>query len=189
MSVTSTILPCTVDTYWANINGGPVAPGNTGIITSLYGPRQPFQDPDTGIWTGGFHTGLDVAYAPWTSGSVPLVALFAGTVDALSYNPNSAGHAIRVRGDDGSTYFEYFHMSGPPLVSLGQRICAGMVIGYIGNTGLSTGPHLHLGVFVAWQYVDPMYFLLAHREVGELILGSQYFDEYGHYHDEYGNWA
>lgn len=190
MSVARTILPVTVNLGLATVTGGPVADDNPGLITSLFGQRPPFQDPDTGIWTSDFHSGLDIAYAPWTAGVVPLLALFAGTVEAKSYNPNSAGHAIRIQSDDGQpTYFEYFHMSEASPFNVGDKVCAGQQIGLIGSTGLSTGPHLHLGIIANWVYIDPLPFLWGCRDVGELIPGTGYFDACGGYHDELGHYS
>ena len=48
----------------------------------------------------------------------------------------------------------YYHLSGF-AVSAGQNVSKGQLIGYSGNTGFSTGPHLHWGLKVNGSYVDP----------------------------------
>ena len=53
---------------------------------------------------------------------------------------------------------EYLHMSRY-IVSMGQKISAGQTIGYVGSTGISTGPHLHFAVKEDGNYTDPMPYL------------------------------
>ena len=52
----------------------------------------------------------------------------------------------------------YGHLS-KTVVRKGQDVARGMTVGYVGNTGLSTGPHLHYEVWIGTQVVDPMHFL------------------------------
>lgn len=188
MSTAATILPVTVDPILATVQGGPFDQHTTGYITSLYGPRAPIQDPDTGIWTQPFHSGLDIAIWPYTDligGIHNLHALFAGTIK-WNFSDPIYGNAVWVESDDG-TVVEYFHMYAPCQYAVGMRVPAGAVLGKVGNTGLSTGPHLHLGIILpGGGYIDPLPFLWGTRDVGELILGTGYFDEWGGYHDEYG---
>lgn len=64
-------------------------------------------------------------------------------------NPNVGGNYVFIRHDDG-TVGEYFHLKFRGVaVEIGQRVEAGELLGYTGNTGYSGGPHLHFMVFKA----------------------------------------
>lgn len=92
----------------------------------------------TGFWSSA-HTGLDFA-AP--SGT-PIVAVTGGLVTQAGYD-GAYGYKTVVQADDG-TEFWYCHQSAI-LVSVGQTVDPGEVIGAVGSTGNSTGSHLHLEV-------------------------------------------
>lgn len=95
------------------------------------------------------HTGLDFA-AP--SGT-PVMSVANGTVTETSY-AGSYGNRIIVTLDDGTEIW-YAHLSGY-AVNAGEPVTGGSVIGYVGSTGNSTGPHLHLEVRPgAGDAVDP----------------------------------
>ena len=189
MSLPKDFLPVTVDYNLATIQGGPFDRDVTAYITSLYGPRAPIQDPDTGIWMPPFHSGLDTSVWPVASGVYKIRSLFGGTVEQVDYVNDANGYSVAVISEDGQWYAEYFHLSDPPLVSKGQLIPAGKHLGYEGTTGYSTGPHLHLGLAYQWTYVDPLPILASARDVGEIVEASNYFDVEGWYHDEYGNYS
>ena len=99
-----------------------------GRRTSSYGQR----------W-GRLHAGVDLAAG---TGS-PVVAAAAGRVKSAG-TESGYGRCVRIILDDG-TETVYAHMSRL-LVSDGQRVRAGELIGREGNTGRSTGPHLHFEV-------------------------------------------
>ena len=85
----------------------------------------------------------------------PVLAAREGVVVAVLLKYSSGGedpsfldraNIVTIVHDDG-TLAEYAHLSpGPPLVARGQHVEAGQLIGYSGNTGYSTGPHLHFVV-------------------------------------------
>ncbi len=95
-----------------------------------------------------FHRGWDIGGDfGW-----PIVSVLAGTVAGVGYN-SSAGNFVRV--DHGNGYETvYFHMS-KQLVAVGDEVKQGTTIGLVGSTGVSSGPHLHFGVRVNGNYVDP----------------------------------
>lgn len=115
-------------------------PGNT-RITSRYGPR-----------SGDIHYGLDIA-APIGS---PVIAIESGVVTGASPNGGTAGTYVKIKHEkDGRTWeSKYFHLSAYN-VSIGQNVERGSVIANSGNTGFSTGPHLHLGITINGVYTNP----------------------------------
>lgn len=118
-----------------------------GTITEYYGMRV---HPITGAWV--LHQGLDIGVAEGT----PIFAVRAGTVTAATYN-DSAGNYVTIDHADGFRSI-YMHMA-VYIVSAGQEVAAGQVIGYVGSTGESTGPHLHIGISYNGVYLDPQGYL------------------------------
>jgi murein DD-endopeptidase MepM/ murein hydrolase activator NlpD len=93
--------------------------------------------PITGVWK--MHNGADSRGAPY---GTPIRAAHAGTA-RHGWEAGGAGTYVTVQGDAVAT--AYFHMSSR-AVGNGVWVNAGQVIGYVGSTGLSTGPHLHFEV-------------------------------------------
>lgn len=112
-------------------------------FSSPYGYRV---HPVYGDWR--FHSGVDLA-AP--SGT-PIIASRAGRVKTTTYDWAS-GYYVTLDHLDG---FEtkYLHMTHY-IVSEGEYVNAGQVIGYVGSTGTSTGAHLHFGVYYNGSSVNP----------------------------------
>jgi len=71
-------------------------------------------------------------------------------------HPVNGGFVV-IRHEDG-TESEYAHLA-TTFVRIGQRIHAGQVIGRVGDTGLATGPHLHLGMKKGGKYLNPLLYL------------------------------
>uniref|UniRef100_UPI0016038BA5 M23 family metallopeptidase n=1 Tax=Nocardioides pelophilus TaxID=2172019 RepID=UPI0016038BA5 len=90
-------------------------------------------------WSSGYHTGLDFA-AP--SGT-PIMSVANGVVTSVGYE-GAYGNQTIVTLEDGTEIW-YNHQTSY-AVSEGDNVVAGEVIGYVGSTGNSTGPHLHLEV-------------------------------------------
>ena len=95
------------------------------------------------------HNGIDMACPQGT----PIYATRAGTVTTASYQAGGAGYYVSINHGDGFSSI-YMHMTNY-VVSSGQSVAAGQLIGYVGSTGVSTGPHLHFGVSYAGTYVNP----------------------------------
>lgn len=90
-----------------------------------------------------YHNGIDIA-TPWHLGMPPLYACRSGTVTRAGWDPWGLG--LKVHIDHGSGYETvYGHMSRID-VGYGQRVSRGQVIGLMGSTGRSTGPHVHFMV-------------------------------------------
>jgi murein DD-endopeptidase MepM/ murein hydrolase activator NlpD len=97
------------------------------------------------------HAGIDWAGPPGT----PVVAAGNGTVEEAGYK-GQYGNYIRIRHANGYQT-AYGHMRNvAPGIHSGLKVRQGQVIGYIGTTGLSSGPHLHFEVLVNNRWVDPL---------------------------------
>ena len=124
-----------------------VMPADSGEITSGFGYRA---DPFTG--GGAFHPGLDFRGAF----GAPIHAAADGTVSFVG-QIRGYGNVVEVSHGNG-LLTRYAHMS-KTMAKVGQRVAAGDVIGAIGSTGRSTGPHLHFEVRINGSVVNPRPFL------------------------------
>lgn len=86
------------------------------------------------------HTGIDLGMPEGTQ----LRSLFDGTVENVWDHAGAIGNGVKIRTDDG-VHTIYGHMSKVD-VHVGDKIHSGDLIGLSGNTGNSTGPHLHFGM-------------------------------------------
>ena len=98
------------------------------------------------------HTGIDIA-AP--SGA----AIWAADGGTIVYATWVSGYGNTVAIDHGGGISTLYAHQSSTAVSYGQRVKKGQVIGYVGSTGFSTGPHLHFEVRVNGAPVDPMGYL------------------------------
>lgn len=115
-----------------------------GLLTDQFGWRI---HPVYG--TSHFHDGIDLDARVGT----PLRAVTSGTVTFAS---RYGGYGLAVKIDHGrGVVTQYSHMSSIE-VEVGQRVAAGEHLGYSGNTGVTTGPHLHFSLFVNSSPVDPL---------------------------------
>lgn len=119
-----------------------------GFITSRFGGRA---DPFTG--RSEQHKGLDISARTGT----PIYAPGKGTV-IFSGVENGYGNSVLLQHGGGITT-RYAHMSRR-AVSEGQTVQRGDVIGYVGSTGRSSGPHLHYEVRLNGVNVDPLRYIL-----------------------------
>jgi len=129
-----------------NTNAGYIKPVS-GRVTSSYGYRI---HPILGYRK--LHTGIDFAA---TSGT-PIKATRAGTVIRASYNSTYGNNVIIDHGNGVTTL--YAHMSALNT-SYGSKVSQGQIIGYVGSTGMSTGPHLHLEFRLNGNLVNPAPYL------------------------------
>ena len=109
----------------------------------------------SGLWSH-CHTGLDFAAPTGT----PIHAIANGTVTSVGYE-GAYGNQTIVTLDDGTELW-YCHQN-EFAVSVGDRVTIGQVIGYVGSTGNTTGPHVHIEVRPGGgDPVDPYEALVAH---------------------------
>jgi murein DD-endopeptidase MepM/ murein hydrolase activator NlpD len=108
--------------------------------------------------SGHSHQGQDLAAAEGT----PVVAPRGGLVEAVQYQANGAGHYVVLDGDDEDHDYVFMHLrTGSITVEEGDRVRTGQRIGEVGNTGRSSGPHLHFEIWVGGWYtggepIDPL---------------------------------
>ena len=138
----------TTPSVQAPSSSGWVCPVPYYTLTSPFGMRV---HPISGKWK--MHNGVDMAAAKGT----PIYAAKSGKVTTASYQAGGAGYYVSINHGDGfsSVYMHMTHF----IVSPGQYVTAGQVIGYVGSTGGSTGPHLHFGISYNGSYVNPMNYI------------------------------
>ena len=95
-----------------------------------------------------FHHGLDMA----ANKGVPIYAAADGTVMESRYD-KGYGHYIKIK-HKGEVQTLYGHMSRRRVRSQ-QKVRQGQIIGYVGSTGISTGPHLHFEIIKQNKKIDP----------------------------------
>ncbi len=125
-----------------------ITPVSGYTLTSPFGMRK---HPVLG--TNRMHNGIDMACSQGT----PIYATRAGTVTTASYQAGGAGYYVSINHLDGFSSI-YMHMTNF-VVSAGQSVSQGQLIGYVGSTGISTGPHLHFGISYAGSYVNPLAYI------------------------------
>lgn len=98
------------------------------------------------------HRGVDFRAGAGT----PIPAAGAGRVVKRAYQAGGAGNYIRIR-HNGSYETQYMHMSRfAKGVNVGTNVRQGQIIGYVGSTGVSTGPHLHYEIIKDGKHVNPL---------------------------------
>ena len=129
-------------------------PGFT-IITTSFGEVYNLVDP-----AGSAHTGADIA-----GGGInctPIYAIQSGTVTTSGYSNYGYGNYVIINHgeciDNNSSYISLYGHCSSLVAKEGEHVEKGQLIGYVGTTGNSTGPHLHLAVRENGQRVDPLKF-------------------------------
>jgi murein DD-endopeptidase MepM/ murein hydrolase activator NlpD len=125
----------------ADVSGSGFAWPIRGRINSPFGPRG-----------GGFHSGIDIQ----ASIGDPVYSAAGGRVTAASYS-SGYGNAVTIDHGDGLSTL-YAHLS-QMNVSVGQEVGVQELVGLAGNTGRTTGPHLHFEVRIDGSAVNPINYL------------------------------
>jgi murein DD-endopeptidase MepM/ murein hydrolase activator NlpD len=131
------------DIYFATPNGLPVE----GRITSYYEKRR---HPISGAEE--FHTGIDVSA---NSGS-PVRATADGIV---SFSGWSGGNGYLVVLEHGHGFSTFYAHNKKNIVKVGEKVKRGDVIGLVGKTGNSTGPHVHYEIWKNERHVNPIKYI------------------------------
>lgn len=121
-----------------------ITPVAYSYVSSPFGYRW---HPVTGEWA--MHNGVDL---PASKGT-PIYATRSGYVTIATYH-RTAGNYVTINHQDGYSSV-YMHMTRY-VVSKGEYVKAGQLIGYVGSTGRSKGDHLHFGISYNGSYVNPM---------------------------------
>ena len=124
-----------------------------GVITSYCGERE-----NPILHKQETHNGLDIAVPEGTD----VIAVKSGTVTEVRTSA-TYGKVLEYETKDGYTVM-YAHLS-KVLVKQGEEIKQGQVVAKSGNTGLSTGPHLHYSLWKGETLLDPMEYLSAENMV------------------------
>jgi murein DD-endopeptidase MepM/ murein hydrolase activator NlpD len=142
---------------WTQLADAPSMWPIEGPVTSSFGERE---DPFNG--EGAFHAGIDIS-AP---NGTPVRATADGEVSGASMGAGYGREVVLNHGHDVMTV--YGHLSALAVLP-GQRVTRGQVIGYVGQTGRSTGPHLHYEVRVHNVPVNPhKYMRMTYAQVANL---------------------
>ncbi len=149
------LMPGTFAAY-SRPSGVPAGLPVQGSVSQPFGPTQLAREPSY-TWNGQlyshFHTGVDLAASQGT----PIHATLGGTVEIRS-DPEGYGNLVVVH--DGPWDVLYGHTSGQPVgVQTGATVRAGDVVGYVGSTGNSSGPHVHYELRYQGQVIDPTPFM------------------------------
>ncbi len=131
-----------------------------GVLGSLFGWRI---DPLNG--RSALHTGLDFPSEPGTA----IVAAAGGVVVTQEYHP-AYGNMVEI--DHGNDLVTRYAHASRVLVKKGDLIKRGQKIAEVGNTGRSTGPHLHFEVLVQDVFQDPQKFLLSGQKIPPVQLAA-----------------
>ncbi len=121
------------------------------------------------------HSGVDLVAVAENGGAISdwVCAFDAGEVIEAGYSERS-GYYCKIKHDETlSTIYCHFK-KGTLRVEKGDKVEKGAILGYMGSTGRSTGAHLHLGVSLFGEWVDPeKYFDKNLSEVNKLILSTE----------------
>jgi murein DD-endopeptidase MepM/ murein hydrolase activator NlpD len=120
-------------------------PLDTVSITQYFG-NTAFATANAQIYSGKGHSGIDLRASIGTPVKASLSGVVAGVANTDKiYGCYSYGKWVMLKHEDGLSTL-YAHLS-LQTVKVGQQVATGQVIGYSGNTGYTTGPHLHFGVY------------------------------------------
>jgi murein DD-endopeptidase MepM/ murein hydrolase activator NlpD len=106
------------------------------------------------------HRGIDISNH---RAGDPIVATADGQVVAVEFDMNGFGNNIIIAHRHGF-FTRYAHMQRFN-VQIGQRVQQGEIIGWVGNTGLSTGPHLHYEVHIGSEVVNPFQYITMRSRI------------------------
>lgn len=131
--------------HWQHI---PSISPTTGRYASTFGARV---HPITGV--SRMHNGIDIANSRWT----PIYASADGVVTVSRYSESFGNYVALDHGNGYVTKYAHMQLNS---VKQGQFVKRYQLLGYMGNTGLSAGPHLHYEVWYNSKAVNPLRYIL-----------------------------
>ncbi|MCA9347274.1 M23 family metallopeptidase [Candidatus Saccharibacteria bacterium] len=136
-----------------------------GYISDEFGSEQQFRLD----WGLGAHTGIDIANQNGLIGE-PVTPFMTGTVLFVDQVDDSAcGINVKLQHDFNITS-TYCHLSSAVNIAPTTEVHPGDIIGYMGSTGASTGPHLHLTTAVYGIPINPRTFLVGEPEGSTVVV-------------------
>jgi murein DD-endopeptidase MepM/ murein hydrolase activator NlpD len=148
LQASSAALTARIQAAQANRGGSTTTPSSAGLIWPV---SAPITSPFGWRW-GRMHDGIDLGAPAGT----PIKAAASGTVIYCGWESGYGNLTVIDHGGNLAT--AYGHQSSI-AVACGQQVAQGQVIGYVGSTGHSTGPHLHFEVRINGSPVDPLGYL------------------------------
>ncbi|QMV28498.1 putative endopeptidase [Arthronema virus TR020] len=149
----------------------PFKPGTKFVKTGEYLEQRPTHK----------HAGVDYAADEGT----PIIAHIPMKVVKIEYNDGGYGHYVTTQGADGK-FYRYAHLPARPRLNVGQNIDAGQAFAVVGNSGFSTGAHLHFEVLNRNTYgttdtLDPIEYMkrFTPNSSPQLPRGQNYSQFYG----------
>jgi murein DD-endopeptidase MepM/ murein hydrolase activator NlpD len=135
----------------------PPPPPQPGVMVCPVDGATTFRDSWLEPRPGGRqHHGVDMMAAEGT----PLVAIEDGYIWYMAWH-YAGGNGLYIQGDSGDRWY-YAHMQGyAPGLTIGMPVSAGQLVGYVGDTGNATVPHLHLGWLIGGAYYENPYPVVA----------------------------
>ena len=121
------------------------------------------------------HTGVDLVAVAENGGAVSdyVIAFDSGEVIEAGYNSRS-GYYCKIRHDETLVTLYCHFKKGTLRVKKGDKVVKGEILGYMGSTGRSTGAHLHFGISLFGEWVDPeKYFDKDLSEVNKLTVTQE----------------
>jgi murein DD-endopeptidase MepM/ murein hydrolase activator NlpD len=102
---------------------------------------------------GQFHNGIDLVLKNKSVLGEPLFAPLSGEITANYFNDRGGNQLVL---DSGFAKFGFAHLQNKSPLPVGSKVKKGQLIGYVGNTGTSTGAHLHFTLRLNNKIVDPI---------------------------------
>jgi LysM repeat protein len=133
-----------------------------------------YQTSPFGMRNGRMHNGIDMIAIYYAADDV--VAFADGTVYVNAFD-DSRGNYVVLQHDCGAET-HYYHLRSRSPLTQGTKVAKGQVLGYMGSTGNSTGPHLHFGVKINGQFVNPLPYLEGTAALPQATTNNAKSEEY-----------